>query len=482
MSVAAPVAPVSDPTRHYGQKVTAVEPGGVEPIPLDERHGSPISLLWIWVSPNMEFATIAVGILGVLAFGLTFWQAVGAIVVGTALGSISQGVLSTWGPREGLCQMVLSRTGFGFLGNFLPAGLNAVTAGIGWFAVNSISGALALHALFTSMPKELCLIIVVAVQLVVAFFGHNLVHAFEKYVFPVLTVIFVVASIIVLSKAHPGEAAFSGEAPTLGGFLITAGAAFGYAAGWNPYASDYTRYMPAESKKSLIAIYAGLGVFLSCVLLEVAGAAMVSAAGKAADVDPGVFTGLLPTWIGKLTLLAICLGAIAANVLNVYSGAMSFMSIGLKLPLRQARALVAVVFGIIGFIVASFGLKNAGTDYENFLLIIAYWIAPWLGVVFVDRVLRRGQPLSTMTQSRSFQNWAGPIAMIVGAVISIWLFSNQTKYLAPIPKAHPNVGDLTAEVGFVLSAVLYYVLYRVLPKSVEDPAAVETASLTPTAG
>jgi NCS1 family nucleobase:cation symporter-1 len=412
----------------------------------------------------MEFATIAVGILGVLAFGLTFWQAVAALVIGTALGSISHAVLSTWGPKDGLAQMVLSRTGFGFLGNFLPAGLNALTAGIGWFAVNSISGALALHALFTSMPKELCLIIVVAAQLVVAFFGHNLVHAFERYAFPVLSVIFIVACIIVLSKAHPGQSAFPGEPPTLGGFLITVGAAFGYAAGWNPYASDYTRYLPPATKKASTALFAGLGIFISCVLLEVAGAAMVSASGKSAAVDPGVFTGLLPTWIGKLTLLAICLGAVAANVLNVYSGAMSFMALGLKLPLRQARAAVAVLFGVIGLIVASFGLKNAGENYENFLLIIAYWIAPWLGVVFVDRFLRRGQNIAGIAQSTRFQNWAGPIAMVIGAVVSIWLFSNQTKYLAPIPKAHPKVGDLTAEVGFVISAVLYYVLYKLLPR------------------
>ena len=46
------------------------------------------------------------------------------------------------GPKYGVPQMVLSRLGFGYWGNALPAGLNSVTAGIGWFAVNSVSGAL----------------------------------------------------------------------------------------------------------------------------------------------------------------------------------------------------------------------------------------------------------------------------------------------------------------------------------------------------
>ncbi len=65
----------------------------------------------------MEFATVFVGVSCVLFFGLTFWQAVGAIVLGTGLGAISHGVLSSWGPNTGQCQMVLSRRGFGFLGN-----------------------------------------------------------------------------------------------------------------------------------------------------------------------------------------------------------------------------------------------------------------------------------------------------------------------------------------------------------------------------
>ena len=452
----------------YGSKVVAVEPGGIEPIPPGERHGRPRQLLWTWASPNMEFATIAVGILSVLAFGLTFWQAVGAIVLGTALGSVSLGVLSTWGPRDGLAQMVLSRTAFGYRGNVLPAGLNALTAGIGWFAVNSISGALALVAL-TGLPGELCLIIVVAAQLVVAFFGHNLVHAFERYAFPVLAVIFVVAAVVVLTQADPSMPALSQNAPPpLGGFLITAGAAFGYAAGWNPYSSDYTRYLPSTTRRLPVALFAGLGVFASCCLLEIAGAAVVTAGQT--EVAPAAFTGLLPTVLGKATLLAICLGAVAANVLNVYSGAMSFMALGFRVPLARARAIVAVVFGLIGLLVASFGLANAGADYEAFLLIIAYWIAPWLGVVFVDRFRRRGTDVGALAQDRRHTSLAGPVAMLVGLVVSVLLFSNQAKYVGPVPAAVPQVGDLTPVVGLLLAAVVYALLFR---PARHEPAPVE---------
>src|SRR5256885_10949438 len=164
----------------YGTQVFEVEPGGAEFIPLNERHGRPIQLFWTWTSPNMEFATIFVGLLGVWGLGLSFWSTFVAIVVGTALGAITQGILSTLGPTYGVPQMVLSRRGFGYWGNILPAGLNSLAGGIGWFAVNSVSGALALNSL-TKLPDVLCLLIVVVVQLSVAFLGHNLIHAFERY-------------------------------------------------------------------------------------------------------------------------------------------------------------------------------------------------------------------------------------------------------------------------------------------------------------
>jgi NCS1 family nucleobase:cation symporter-1 len=464
MSTASRVIP--EDLAHYGDRVVAVEPGGVEVIPPEARHGSPLQLVWTWSSPNMEFATIGVGILGVLFWGLTFWQCVAAIVLGTALGAVTHGILSTWGPRSGLCQMVLSRSAFGFLGNVLPAGINALAAGIGWFAVNSISGALALQSLVSGLPKVLCLIVVVVAQLAIAFLGHNLVHAFERFVFPVLSVIFVVACIVVLSKSHPGAAAMKDFAPpTTGGFLLMVGASFGYACGWNPYAADYTRYLPSRTRALPVALCAGFGLFASCVLLEVAGAATVTAGG--ADVAPAEFTGLLPTVLAKLTLLAICLGAIAANALNVYSGAMSFMALGVRLPTRESRAVVALVLGGIGFVVAVFGLDNAGTNYENFLLIIGYWISPWLGVVLVDRWLRRGQDGSALVTRRSV-NWAGPVAMALGMVVSVWLFANQTKYVGVIPDAHPSVGDITFEVGFVISAVTYAVLFRAMGRRGAD--------------
>ena len=441
----------------YGAKVAAVEPGGAEFIALSERHGKPLQQFWTWVSPNMEFATIFVGIIGVWFFGLSFWMAALAIVLGTALGSVSMGALAARGPLFGVPQMLLSRIGFGFLGNILPAGINAIVAGVGWFAVNSLSGAFALNALFHWNTK-LCLVIIVVVELAVAFFGHNLVHAFERWAFPVLVVIFAIASVVILSKSHPG-----GHATGIpGGFLITFGAAFGYAAGWNPYASDYTRYLPPDTNRKATGLWAGLGVFISCAALEIVGAAAatITSATKYGGNPTAGFTSNLPTWSADITLLAIALGAICANALNVYSGSMSFLALGIKLPGSLRRAVVAIVLGVAGFFVALSGLHDVGVKYNNFLLVIAYWIGPWLGVFFADQLLRRGKRVDGFIFDRKHNPWGGFAAMAIAMAVSIYFFANQTDYVGVVPKHSPHFGDITFEVGFVLAALLYAIFFR----------------------
>jgi NCS1 nucleoside transporter family len=441
----------------YGAKVTAVEPGGAGFIPLDERHGRPLHLFWTWMSPNLEFATIFVGVISILYFGQTFGQAVAAIVLGTALGSATHGILSARGPSMGVPQMILSRIGFGYRGNILPAGLNAVVAGVGWFAVNSVSGALALATL-TGLPSPLCLVVVVLLQVAIAFFGHNLVQAFERYAFPILAVIFLITSIITLSKTTPS--AMAGNEGGIGGFLLTVGAAFGYAAGWNPYATDYTRYLPAGTSKRATGVGAGLGVFVSCTFLEIVGAASATIAAPGIANPTEAFTSHLPTLVADLTLLAIALGAISANAINIYSGSMSFLALGFNLPLGLRRAIVAGVFGIAGFLLALTGLDDAGHKYEGFLLVISYWIGPWLAVYLTDWFLRRGKRVDGFLYDKAHNPWAGAVSMATGIIVSVWLFSNQEQYVGLVPSHAKAFGDITFEVGFLVAAVLYAILFR----------------------
>jgi NCS1 family nucleobase:cation symporter-1 len=448
-------------------RITSVEPGGIEAIPASKRHGSPWQLFATWTAPNLEFATVFVGVIAIAFFGLGFWQAMAAIVLGTAFGALTQGVLSTWGPREGLAQLVISRTAFGNRGNILPAAINALVAGLGWFAVNSVSGAFALATL-TGMPVVVALIIIVVIEIIVAFIGHDLIQFFERYSTYVLGAIFLIATVTIFMHANLGYVQKGGSNFSFGGFTLAAGAAFGYAAGWNPYASDYSRYLKASTSRRKIGLAAGLGNFVSCVVLMAAGAAATTIAFK--ETDPtGSFVHSMPTWVADLTLVAIAIGAISANALNVYSGAMSFLAAGIKIPFALRRAIIAALFGVVGFFIAWSAIPDAGTKYTGFLLVIAYWIAPWLGVVFVDRWLRRGTEIASLVPEQAkYRNAAGIIAFVVATAVSISLFANQFGYYQG-PVAVATGTDLTALVGFLLAAVLYFVLFKAFKPKLGGP-------------
>src|SRR3954463_9885485 len=168
----------------------------------------------------------------------------------------------------------------------------------------------------------------------------------------------------------------------------------------------------------------------------------------------------MPTPVADLVLLAIAIGAISANAINVYSGTMSFLALGFRLSLTLRRAIVALVFGAIGFVLA-LGSLDDQSKYENFLLVIAYWIGPWLGVVFADWLLRRRHRVDGFLFDARRNPWAGWVAMLVAGAVSILLFSNQQKFVGYVARTNSSLGDLAFEVGFLLAAALYATLFRV---------------------
>jgi hypothetical protein len=54
--------------------------------------------------------------------------------------------------------------------------------------------------------------------------------------------------------------------------------------------------------------------------------------------------------------------------------------------------------------------------------------------------------------------------MLVGGGLSIWLFSNQTKYVGLVPSHVGAAGDLTFEAGFAFTAAIYLGWRLLTPK------------------
>jgi purine-cytosine permease-like protein len=220
----------------------------------------------------------------------------------------------------------------------------------------------------------------------------------------------------------------------------------------------------------MVGVWAGLGVFISCVVLEMAGAVLVTVKGTDWNgVPTAQLSHAMPSVVYYLTLLCIAIGAVAANAINIYSGTMSLVSLGIRemgLNLRQRRAVLAIIVGVIGFVGGVYlESKGYATTYTNFLLLISYWISTWLAVVFVDYWLRRGDyGDESIFYDTSYNRWQGVLAMAAGLVVSVVLFANVSglpdwlnNSIGLITKRNENLGDITFIAGFLITAVLYYV-------------------------
>jgi NCS1 family nucleobase:cation symporter-1 len=133
----ATVQPESDRRWH-------IEQHGINFIPEADRHGTARSLFWVFAAAGFTPFFLFGGAV-LIAFGLSFWQALLACGLGLTLYALV-GLVGVPGPKAGTATMVISRGAFGLRGNIAPTFLAWLTV-VGWQGVHLILGALALFAL-----------------------------------------------------------------------------------------------------------------------------------------------------------------------------------------------------------------------------------------------------------------------------------------------------------------------------------------------
>ncbi|MDF2830251.1 MAG: hypothetical protein K0R01_3534, partial [Mycobacterium sp.] len=158
-----------------------VETHGIAPVATDKRYGNPRRLFTVWFAPQVNMTGVFTGALAI-ALGLGFWLGMLAMLIGTVLGSLVVGYLSTWGPRTGTAQLPTARMAFGGT-VVVPAALQWLSS-IAWDALVGLFGGEALSALL-GIPFWAAVLIVLGVQGVVGFFGYELIHRLQA----VLTVV-----------------------------------------------------------------------------------------------------------------------------------------------------------------------------------------------------------------------------------------------------------------------------------------------------
>lgn len=108
----------------------AVEEQGIDIISEEERKGKPSSLFWPWFAANISMLAMSYGAWA-LGFGISFWQATLATIVGVVVSFLLVGVVSIAGKRGNAPTMVLTRATFGVEGAKVPSVLSWI-ATLGW--------------------------------------------------------------------------------------------------------------------------------------------------------------------------------------------------------------------------------------------------------------------------------------------------------------------------------------------------------------
>jgi nucleobase:cation symporter-1, NCS1 family len=453
----------------------ALERHGIAHVPTSRRYGNPRNQFTVRFAPVIYLAGIFLGASGG-PLGLGFTGSVTAIVLANLLGSIITGLCAVMGPRLGMPQLPMGRAPFGYYGNFLPAILSLLIF-IGYYSVGTVLGAKSLADLFHT-PYAPTVVVVAVLSIVIGIFGYKILHTMGKIITNVSIVVLTVVSIVLIFHGGgPGmEATASGTDYWLAWFVLFT-AVFGYTASWAPYASDYSRYLPEDTKPKSIFTAATLGLFASCTWMMCLGAGLITLAPDGDVLD--TFGLALPDWLRYVVLLTLGLSAIPHNSVNLYSGAMATLTCDVKLP----QWVTVTIGGVIGLVIALvFGGDQFQANFLLFLHVVSYYITPWVAVLLIDYyVVQRAGRNSLPTENFYTPNGAfgrlnvvGVAAMLVGVIISVPFMANDF-YTGPIGSALDGA-DVSYFVSGIVAAVIYLAVRRGHPSSVSRPAARSEAS------
>jgi NCS1 family nucleobase:cation symporter-1 len=462
-----------------------IERRSIDYIPASERHGTPNRLFFIWFGANMQVTAAAAGAVAV-AIGLSLPWALLALLIGNLFGVTFMAAHSAQGPTLGIPQMIQSRAQFGFYGAIVPLVL-VLLMYVGYFAASAILGGAALAA-WWGINAKIATVLVSLVCAVLAIYGYRMIHQYEKWISLVSGLGFVYLTIRLLTLHHISSVWHSGSVP-YGMFLLGVTIAATWQITYAPYVADYSRYLPENTSKAATFWWTALGSVLGSYWLMAFGAIALAVAPKLFNGGSvSFFMGLGNNHTGWLIALIIVGGIIAANVLNLYGMFMSATTTITALRRMQvnrgARTAFILVAAAIGTVIAIAATSNFLTNFENFILFLAYFLIPWTAINLTDfYFVRKGHydidSIFTPDGIYGRVDWRTMAAYIISIGVEV-PFMNTTFYVGPMV-SHLGGGDISWILGLIVASGLYYLLHLgvdVMPRKAGTAPAVSTTSTT----
>jgi len=444
-----------------------VESHGIDPIPEADRHGRPRELAFLWAGAFVNYASLFTASLLTTFYGLGVWDGLAAVVLGTVCGAVILGLLSNTGPRTGLPQIIFTRGIFGRRGSYIGAALTLFLA-VGWFAVDCVIAAqagvqltqiagLGASAAARTLFPWVCA--VAALSVVVAVYGHQTIKVFEYFGAVTFAVLSLVLFALLAPRFNWAASHTVTGADYAGALVLGFMTCFALVASWYPFASDYSRYLPARSGAGAVTAWPAIGVIVPMSLLGLFGLLLPTIDLKlAADPNGGVLaviTRHVPAPVALAFFAFVVLGEVWANYLDVYTAGLVAQTLGIRLRRWQT----ALGCGLVGTVLAAYAVlvTDFHLAYEDFLILTYLWAPAWAAVVLL-----------------SFFGWgragarAALFAWLLGTLVSL-AFVNYANLFANVTAARffnqPVIdalhgADLSGLVSVVVAGVAFLLLAR----------------------
>ena len=374
-----------------------LEINGTNFIAQNERSGSARSLFWPWAAANVSLLALSYGSF-FLGFGISFWQATFAAIIGTIASFFLVGISSLAGKRANAPTMTISRAAFGVKGNVVPGFLSYLIF-VGWETVLVALATLATETVLTrvgniepNVSRVIGFSIAAGLTIVGGVLGFKVIMRIQK-VLTLLTIALTAGYIALTAHLVNWDSVStipSGNVQAFLGALIFAITGIGL--GWVNCAADYSRYLPRSVSSRGVVGWTVFGASIVPITLVIYGSMLAGSSKDLGDkigMDPiGALTTLVPTWYLIPFAAVAILGLIGGAILDLYSSGLALISVGVPVKRHVAASIDAVIMAL-GTIYIVWIAKDFFGPFQGFLITLGVPIAAWSAIFVADVFMRK---------------------------------------------------------------------------------------------
>jgi len=417
------------------------------PVPIAARRWTTYNYAALWISMAHCIPTYMLAS-GLMASGMSWWQAVLTILLGNVIVLIPILLNSHPGTRYGIPFPVFARAAYGTLGSNLPALMRALVA-CGWFGIQAWIGGEAVYTLFASLipgwatllgpglgghstTQWLCFLLFWGLNLYIIYRGMDLLRLVENWAAPFVLVMTTVLLIWAVRRAgglgpllhQPGRLrSLSSFLPV---FAPSLTAMVGYWATLSLNMPDFTRFGRGQREQMLgqivalpttMTVFAAMGVMITSATVLIYGQVIW---------DPIQLVGRFQApVVVAIAMFTAAVATLSVNIAaNVVSPANDFANAFPRLISFRTGGLITGILGILmqpwrlladpsGYIFAWLVGYSGGLGSIAGVLIADYWVVRRRELALEDLYLPQGA-----YRYSGGWNWKAVLATLAGCALA----------------------------------------------------------------